>query len=105
MRRLLIALLILVLGGVAVFWFVTIPATVPASALAPHTPDLANGKTMFDAGGCAACHAPNQDERTRLGGGVALKSPFGTFFAPHIPSDRQRRIGAWDGANFVPAIL
>jgi len=105
MRRLLIALLILVLGGAAVFWFVTIPATVPASALAPHTPDLANGKTMFDTGGCAACHAPNQDERTRLGGGVALKSPFGTFYAPNISSDRNDGIGAWSEANFVTAML
>jgi mono/diheme cytochrome c family protein len=105
MRRLLLALLILAVGGAAVFWFVTIPATVPASALAPHNADLANGKTMFDAGGCAACHAPNQDERTRLGGGGALKTPFGTFYAPNISSDRNDGIGAWSEADFVTAML
>jgi len=41
--------------GLAAFWVLTIPATVPASALGPHTPDLANGKTMFLAGDCSAC--------------------------------------------------
>jgi mono/diheme cytochrome c family protein len=105
MRRLLLALLILAVGGAAVFWFVTIPGTVPASALAPHVADLANGKTMFDAGGCVACHAPNQDERTRLGGGGALKTPFGTFYAPNISSDRNDGIGAWSEAEFVTAML
>src|ERR1700726_3354867 len=48
--------------GFAVFWIVTIPATVSASALPPHTPNLDNGKTMFNIGGCASCHAvPDKD--------------------------------------------
>ncbi len=38
-------------AGLAAFWFLTIPAIVPASTLAAHTPDLANGKEMFYAGG------------------------------------------------------
>ena len=37
------------------FWLITSPATVPASALGAHTPDAANGKEMFYAGGCASC--------------------------------------------------
>ncbi len=37
--------------GLAAFWFITIPATVPTRALGPHTPDLANGKAMFLIGG------------------------------------------------------
>ena len=57
-------------------------------ARAAYTPDLANGRMMFFAGGCAACHAtPKQDDRTRLGGGMALKSPFGTFYPPNISPD------------------
>ena len=61
----------------ALLWVLTIPATVPASALPPHTPDVDNGRTMFNIGGCASCHAtPNKDaakvDRTRLGGGLAL---------------------------------
>lgn len=95
--------------GVAVFWFVTIPAIVPASALPPYTPNLANGKTMFDIGGCASCHAtpnedPNKVDRMRLGGGLALKSPFGTFFVPNISPDPTDGIGGWSEADFVAAL-
>jgi len=95
------------------FWVLTIPATVPASALPPHTPALDNGKTMFDAGGCASCHAtPGADpaktapktDRTRLGGGLALPSPFGTFYAPNISPDMKDGIGAWSEADFVTAL-
>ena len=78
--------------ALAAFWVLTIPGTVPASALGPHTPNLDNGKTMFFAGGCASCHAtPGQDDKTRLGGGLGLKSPFGTFYVPNISPDNERR--------------
>jgi len=104
-RRLVVLALLAGVAGLIVFWFITTPATVPANALATYTPDLANGKTMFYAGGCAACHAtPGQDDRTRLGGGLGLKSPFGTFYAPNISSDRNDGIGAWSEAQFVTAM-
>jgi mono/diheme cytochrome c family protein len=82
-RKVVMGAVIVAVIGAAAFWVITIPATVPASALAPYAPDLDNGQTMFLAGGCASCHAtPNQEDKTRLGGGFALKSPFGTFFPP-----------------------
>jgi mono/diheme cytochrome c family protein len=91
--------------GLAGFWFLTIPATVSASALGPHAPDLANGKTMFLAGDRAACHAtPLQRDATRLGGGLGLVSKFGTFYAPNISSDAKDGIGAWTEAQFVTAV-
>jgi mono/diheme cytochrome c family protein len=105
MRRLIVALLVLAALGAGIFWLVTISATVPASALPAYSPDLANGKTMFYAGGCAACHAtPEQEDKTRLGGGFGLKSPFGTFYAPNISPDRNDGIGGWSEANFVTAL-
>jgi mono/diheme cytochrome c family protein len=92
--------------GFGVFWVVTIPATVPASALTQRTADLDNGKTMFLIGGCASCHAtPGQDDKTRLGGGVGLKSPFGTFYSPNISPDRDHGIGQWSEADFVTAMV
>jgi mono/diheme cytochrome c family protein len=85
---------------------VTRPAIVPASALTPHSPNLDNGKTMFFAGGCASCHAtPDQDDKTRLGGGLGLKSPFGMFYAPNISPDANDGIGQWSEANFVTAMV
>jgi len=92
--------------GLAAFWFLTVPESVPASALAaPHAVNLPNGKTMFDAGGCVSCHAPDKDDRTRLGGGTALKSPFGTFYTPNISSDAKDGIGGWSEAQFVTAMI
>jgi len=105
LRRLVILVILLATIGLAAFWFVTIPQTVPASALAPRTPDLANGRTMLFAGGCPACHAtPDQDDRTRLGGGLALKTAFGTFYAPNISPDPANGIGSWSEADFVTAL-
>jgi mono/diheme cytochrome c family protein len=105
LRKLVILVAVLAAVGVAAFWFITMPATVSASALGSHTANLENGKTMFYAGGCASCHAtPNQEDKTRLGGGLGLKSPFGTFFAPNISPDRNDGIGAWSEADFVTAM-
>jgi mono/diheme cytochrome c family protein len=105
LRKLAILVAMLAVAGAAVFWLVTRPVTVAAGTLGPHTPNLDNGKTMFHAGGCASCHAtPDQDDRTKLGGGLGLKSPFGTFYAPNISSDRKDGIGAWSEADFITAM-
>lgn len=99
------ALLGLAVVGAAVFWIVTAPRTVSASELGPHTPDLANGKTLFEAGDCSACHAvPRQADPDRLGGGLALVSKFGTFYAPNISADPKDGIGGWTEAQFVTAM-
>jgi len=97
------------IAGLAAFWILTLPAVVPASALPPYSPNPDNGKTMFDIGGCASCHAvPNKDpdkvDRTRLGGGLGVKSPFGTFYVPNISPDPRDGIGNWSEANFVTAL-
>jgi mono/diheme cytochrome c family protein len=106
LRRLVVLALTAAVIGFGGFWVVTIPATVPASALAPHTPNLDNGKLMFLIGGCASCHAtPNQDDKTRLGGGLGLKSPFGTFYTPNISPDPNHGIGKWTEADFVTAMV
>ncbi len=91
--------------GFAVFWLLTIPATVSASALGPHTPDLANGRTMFLAGDCASCHAvPMQEDSNRLGGGLGLVTKLGTFYVPNISSDSKDGIGGWTDAQFITAL-
>ena len=106
LRKVLMVLAALLVLGFAVFWIVTIPAVIPASALAQRTPDLANGKVMFYAGGCASCHAtPGQQDPTHLGGGLPLVSPFGTFYPPNISPDRKDGIGTWSEADFVTALL
>jgi mono/diheme cytochrome c family protein len=108
-KKLTVAALAAVVAIALVLWWLTIPATVPAAALTPRTPDLANGRTMFLIGGCTSCHAtpaddPEKVERTKLGGGLALKSPFGTFYAPNISPDPTDGIGDWSEADFVNAL-
>jgi mono/diheme cytochrome c family protein len=104
-RKLAILAAVGAVVGFAAFWFLTIPVTVPASALPAYTPNPANGKTMFYAGGCTSCHAtPGQDDKTRLGGGLGLKSPFGTFYVPNISPDPNDGIGGWNEAQFVTAM-
>ena len=106
LRKLVIAVVLLAAIVAAALWFLTKPDTVTAAALGPRSPDLANGKTMFWAGGCASCHAtPKQEDKTQLGGGLALKTPFGTFHVPNISSDRDDGIGGWDEAQFVTAMM
>jgi mono/diheme cytochrome c family protein len=109
LRKLTLVAALGIIIGLAAFWILTLPEVVPASALPPYTPNVENGKTMFAIGGCASCHAvPNKDpdkvDRTRLGGGLALKSPFGTFYPPNISPDPKDGIGSWNEANFVTAL-
>ncbi|MGJ4945700.1 c-type cytochrome [Bradyrhizobium sp. HKCCYLS1011] len=105
LRRLLIALIVIGMAGFAIFWWLTMPSTI-SLALAARTPDLANGEEVFNAGGCTSCHAvPNQPDRLKLGGGLPLASPFGTFYAPNISQDPTDGIGRWSESDFVNAVL
>jgi mono/diheme cytochrome c family protein len=105
LKRVLLGLLLIAAVGLGVFWWLTIPAVVAAASLPAYQPDVANGQTMFNIGGCSSCHAvPNQPDRTKLGGGLALPSPFGTFHVPNISPDPNDGIGRWSEADFVTAV-
>ena len=105
MRWLTLAILGLVVAAGAIV-FATRPRLLPQDSLAPRTPDVANGERMFNASGCASCHAtPGQNDRLKLGGGLALKTKFGTFRVPNISSDPRLGIGAWSEITFVNAVL
>jgi mono/diheme cytochrome c family protein len=109
LRTFLFVMAVCIIFGSAAMWIVTLPSVVPAAALPAHTPNLANGETMFNIGGCSSCHAvpnnsPDKVDRKRLGGGLALKSPFGVFYAPNISPDPKDGIGNWSEANFVTAL-
>jgi len=98
-------LVLLAIAGGALY-ALTIPSALPFTALPPHTVDLDNGKDLFHVGGCASCHAtPAQEDRTRLGGGLALKTDFGTFRPPNISPDPRHGIGAWSELEFANAML
>jgi mono/diheme cytochrome c family protein len=104
LKKLLALILIAAIVGLGVYWLVTKPAVVSASALPAYTANVENGKTMFDAGGCVSCHASDKETRTILGGGMALPSPFGTFYVPNISQNPVDGIGRWSEADFVTAM-
>ena len=106
LRRLLLLAVLAGVAGLGIFWWLTVPAVVAANALPAHLPNLANGLTTFNAGGCSSCHAvPNQPDRLKLGGGLPIPSPFGTFNVPNISPDPNDGIGRWSEADFVTAVL
>jgi mono/diheme cytochrome c family protein len=105
LRRTLLVALCVLAAAFGVYWWLTSPPTLVIVAAAATTPNLANGQIIFNAGGCSSCHAvPNQPDRLRLGGGLAIPSPFGTFYAPNISPDPADGIGRWNEADFVNAV-
>lgn len=72
--------------------------------------DAARGRIVFFAGGCASCHATPATPGTKgdplaLGGGYAMASPFGTFYAPNISPHPEQGIGKWSVANLANALI
>jgi mono/diheme cytochrome c family protein len=105
LRRIFLSAVLAGAAALGIFAWLTAPPIMLAITTPAYTPDLANGLTTFNAGGCSSCHAvPGQPDRTRLGGGLAIPSPFGTFYAPNISPDPVDGIGRWSEAEFVRAM-
>lgn len=66
--------------------------------------DADRGKYLVTAGGCIACHTDLKKKGKLLAGGAALKTPFGTFYAPNITSDKTHGIGGWSLQQFATAM-
>ncbi|MDB5652146.1 MAG: cycG, partial [Hyphomicrobiales bacterium] len=109
MKRILSALAVLAIAGFGVFWWLTTPVravSADSAAALESGGDATRGAMVFNAGGCASCHAtPKQTDRLHLGGGLELKSPFGTFVAPNISPHPADGIGSWKVADLANAML
>lgn len=99
------ALTLVVAGSV---WAITKPR-VPFSAddvRLQGDGDPERGRLVFAAGDCASCHAtPGQTDQLKLGGGLALASPYGTFRVPNISSDPTDGIGSWSAVDLANAMI
>lgn len=62
------------------------------------------GEYLFRATGCGGCHTDEKNKQPALAGGAALKTGFGTFYAPNISPDPVHGIGRWSEADFIRAL-
>ncbi len=107
MRRAILAVVALL---IAAAWWLTSPSPLVHDELPDHAPSASAGERIFWAGGCASCHATPVDgkrakgeDKLRLGGGMDLPSPYGTFRVPNI-SPHEDGIGGWSMLDFVNAM-
>lgn len=75
-----------------------------AAAGEPESADVARGRYLVAAGGCRSCHTADQPGAAPFAGGRALKTPFGTFYAPNITPDPETGIGRWRVEDVVRAL-
>jgi mono/diheme cytochrome c family protein len=101
-------LALLAVLGLVVFWLASAPRPLPQSALPIHTADVANGETLYNAGGCKSCHKANTEvaglDANLPSGGSPLKTPIGTLYPPNITPDMETGIGKWTDLEFVNAV-
>ena len=105
MRGLIVAVLGVAVVAAAALWFLSAPTH--SKFAPPGEPDVARGEEVFWAGGCSSCHAApgaKGDDKLVLAGGLAIKSDFGTFYAPNISSNDVAGIGGWTLQQFVDAM-
>jgi len=109
MKRALFAIVALGAVAVAAGLWLTRPVTLPAQAFAAlDAGDPARGEAVFNAGGCASCHAApgaSGEARLVLAGGQAFASDFGTFHAPNISPGVTHGIGGWSLPEFANAMM
>jgi mono/diheme cytochrome c family protein len=108
-KSILIALAAAAVVAAALFWWLTEPRPAyPRDRWEAYEQggDAARGRIVFAAGGCSSCHAtPGQADRLKLGGGLQLNSPFGSFTVPNISPHPRDGIGAWKVVDLANAML
>ncbi|WP_198084263.1 cytochrome c [Variovorax sp. E3] len=79
------------------------PAAVNATPPAASTdPVLEHGRYLARAGDCVSCHtAPG---KPAFGGGLPMKTPFGTIVSTNITPDPEAGIGGYTEAEFARAL-
>ena len=101
----------LTLVGVVVLlvltWWLARPQQLPAFTATDNSPaqtDISRGKYLVNIAGCVSCHTDADNGGAYLAGGLKLETPFGSFFAPNITSDKENGIGVWSFADFARAM-
>jgi mono/diheme cytochrome c family protein len=100
--------LIVAVAAAVAAWRVSAPRPIDAETArdVSQPGDPVAGKIVFFIAGCESCHmSPDQPDPFRLGGGMELKTPFGSFFPPNISPDATDGIGGWSAVDFANALM
>ena len=62
------------------------------------------GEYLSKMGDCISCHTDVKGGTGVYAGGLAIETPFGTFYTPNITPDKKTGIGSWTEADFVRAL-
>lgn len=103
MRRWFWVFGVIVVAGLGLAVYLLKPVSGPERDLTL-TADAAHGAYMVTIGGCVACHTDAKNKVPRLGGGAALKTPFGDFIPPNITPHPEAGIGSMTLAAFSDAM-
>ena len=68
----------------------------------PTADDIARGKALTDAGGCASCHTA--DPAKPFAGGKRIDTPFGGIYSPNLTPDLETGLGGWSDDEFYRAL-
>ncbi|MGE0259281.1 MAG: cytochrome c [Alphaproteobacteria bacterium] len=77
-------------------------AAAHAAAAAAEPNAVERGRYLAVAASCETCHTVEGGQP--FAGGLALETPFGTFYTPNITPDRETGIGGWSEAQFLRAL-
>ena len=106
--KVIASLAVLAIAGLGLAFVLSEPHPLTAAEIPAHTPDIANGKELFNAAGCLSCHKPGPELKTvdaaLPAGGTAFKTPVGIFYPPNLTPDPGTGIGKWTNAEFVNAV-
>jgi len=62
------------------------------------------GEYLARLGDCIACHTRAAPGAKPFAGGLAIPTPFGTFYTPNITPDEKTGIGGWSEQDFIRAM-
>jgi len=94
------------LTALAAIAWVSLPlsANIDKTKISTEAGNVARGAYLARASGCIACHTNVEAGGPALAGGASLKTPFGTFYAPNLTTDKQHGIGNWTLEDFATAL-
>lgn len=107
MPALRIVLLVALGIGAAILVWLLVPSraavSIPPGVSSAGPGMVERGAYLVRAAGCVSCHTDKESGQA-FAGGLALKTPFGTFHSPNITPDKKTGIGDWGDEDFVRAL-